>query len=106
LLREGVKEIASCCGYEQNGAQLLKVFMDQTASQSERKKIIVMQDHPIPDSIIPKGDAFEFFDAQEVARQLCIYEQSIFTAKYIQKSCWTLIGKKKTKLSCLQTLHI
>uniref|UniRef100_A0A6B2KZM1 Ras-GEF domain-containing protein n=1 Tax=Arcella intermedia TaxID=1963864 RepID=A0A6B2KZM1_9EUKA len=107
--------------FDDNPAALnrMREIVDQTylvADPSLGRSIIAMMDNEkskkveremcldeAPKPLMPKGDTFDDFEALELARQLCLYEQSIFRSIHM-KEClnqgWnSKTNEKKMELS-------
>lgn len=71
-LEEGISEITE----NQLQATLRKTIQEQQLQKNKIRDLMFSKEKPTP--IQPKGSTFDDWDVVEVARQLCLYEQTIY----------------------------
>ena len=73
-IEEGINEITE----QQLQATLRKTIQEQQLQKNKIRDLMFSKEKPTP--IHPKGPNFDDWDIVEVARQLCLYEQTIYQA--------------------------
>lgn len=73
-LEEGINEITEA----QLQATLRKTIQEQQLQKNKIRDLMFSKEKPSP--VLPKGPTFDDWDVLEVARQLCLFEQTIYQA--------------------------
>lgn len=73
-LEQGIEEIQET----QVQATLRKTIQEQQLQKNKIRDLMFSKEKPVP--ILPKGPTFDDWDVVEVARQLCLHEQTIYQA--------------------------